>query len=170
MDPSQIPGLPPGSTITPIAPSSPASIPGLPPGSTVTPLGSGAPAAAPTPAATPAAPDDSTPPPQTSGIQALVQQAGEAAEGFKKGLNQTGETGMKILHSIPGVGTLLDKTPGWQQSQVQKHAIANQSDDTIAGKTGETLENIAEWMGGDEALKGLSYGQRMAKLAPGIKP
>jgi hypothetical protein len=164
MDPTQIQGLPPGSTVSPITPP-PAAIPGLPPGSTVTPLTPPA-AATPAPAATPT--DDGTPP-QTTGLQDLVQQGGEAIQGFKKGLNQTGETGMKLLHAVPGVGTLLDKTPGWQSSQAQTHAIANQPDDTVAGKTGETLENIAEWMGGDEALKGLTYGQKLAKLAPVIK-
>jgi hypothetical protein len=108
-------------------------------------------------------------PHQPNGFDDLIQQGGEAVEGFKKGLNQTGETAMKVLHSVPGVGAALDSTPGFQKSLAQTHQIANQPNDTIAGKTGEVVENIAEWMAGDEALKGLSYGQRIAKLAPVIR-
>jgi hypothetical protein len=98
----------------------------------------------------------------------LATEFGQATEGFKKGLNETGLTAMKALHAIPGVGSLLDKTK-FGQSEQQTQEIANKPTEGIAGGTGYALENILEFMGGDEALKGLSVGEKLAKLAPVIK-
>jgi hypothetical protein len=114
----------------------------------------------------PAATTTTTPP--AADEDSLGTQAGEAAEGFKKALNQTGLTAMKVIHAVPGVGAALDKT-GWQKAQTATQTVADQPMETTAGKTGYAVENIIEFMSGEEALKGLSLGEKLAKMAPMIK-
>lgn len=160
VDPS---GLPPGATVTPIgggasvastAPAPPPVPTGLPEGATVSPISAPKPAAPAAPAA-PAVDEDS-----------LGQQAIEAAQGFKKGLNETGNTAMKIVHAIPVVGGLLDKTSGWQKSQQETQENADAPLTTTAAKTGYGLENVAEFMLGDEALKGAGVAAKLKHIAP----
>lgn len=155
----QIKGLPPGAVVKPIEGAPAPQIKGLPPGAVVKPIG--------TPSSKPAAPPptaDATPPDP----DAFSTQASEAATGFKKGLNETGLTAMKAIHSIPVVGSLLDKTKfGESMAETQKNADA--PIDTIAGKTGYALENVAEFMSGDEALKGLTSAEKLMKIAPVLK-
>jgi len=90
---------------------------------------------------------------------------GDTAEGFKTALNQTGETAMRAVHAIPGVGTLLDKTPGWQRSMQQTQNIANAPIDTGGKVLGASAENILEFVAGDEALKGLSTAAKISELS-----
>ena len=90
---------------------------------------------------------------------------GDVAEGFKTGVNQTGETAMRVLGAIPGVGTALRSTPGWTRSQQQTHEIANAPVDTAGKVTGDVLENALEFFAGDEGLKGLSTAAKIAELS-----
>lgn len=41
--------------------------------------------------------------------------------------------------------------------------------DNLSAKAGSMFENVAEWMVGEEALRGLTMGDRMTKLAPVVK-
>jgi hypothetical protein len=107
-------------------------------------------------AVTSAPPDDDT----------LLGQTQEAIAGVKKGVNETGLTAMKAIHAVPGVGTFLDNHTKFGDTMKETQQNADAPVDTIAGKTGYALENIAEFMGGDEALKGLGYAEKLAKIAP----
>jgi len=98
-----------------------------------------------------------TPPPDSSFV-------GDVAGGFKTALNQTGETAMRVLGAVPIVGSALKSTPGWQQSQQQTHEIANAPLDTGGKMVGAGLENILEFVAGDEALKGLSTAAKIQEL------
>ena len=92
---------------------------------------------------------------------------GDVAEGFKTGVNQTGETAMRVLGAIPGVGTALRSTPGWTRSQQQTHEIANAPVDTAGKVTGDVLENALEFFAGDEGLKGLSTAAKNCRTEQG---
>jgi hypothetical protein len=89
----------------------------------------------------------------------------DVASGVKTGLNQTGETAMRILGATPGVGDLLHMAPGWQRSQQQTHEIANAPIDTGGKALGYVGENILEFIAGDEALKGLSSAAKISELS-----
>lgn len=90
---------------------------------------------------------------------------GDVGEGFKSALNQTGETAMKVVGNI-GVGKYkLNQLPSWQQSQQQTHAIATEPMDTAGKMTGAFVENVLEFLSGDEALKGLSTAAKISELA-----
>jgi hypothetical protein len=90
------------------------------------------------------------------------QFASDVASGFKTSLNQTGETAMKVV----GAAVPDRFTPeGWKQSQAQTHAIANAPLDTGGKMTGAALENIIEFVAGDEALKGVSTAAKVTQLA-----
>jgi hypothetical protein len=131
-----------------------------PPSSGVDPLaGLGAPVgAAPVPA-TPPAPDEDS----------LGQQASEAWQGAKKAGAETLSTLGKLFHPLAPTesNSALDLAPG-AKGKVNAAAAAP-IPDTIAGKTGYGLENIAEFMLGDEAVKGMSVGEKLAHLAPLMK-
>lgn len=156
MDPS---GIPPGVTVTPInggAPVAAAAPPppsGVPDGVTVTPINApAAPKSAPA-AAAPAAPDEDS----------FLQQAKEAAQGFGKGLAETGSTLGKLFHPMSSESA-LDLAPGAKAAV--EGAAAAPTPDTTAGKTGYGLENVAEFVLGDEAVKGMSIAQKLKHVAP----
>jgi hypothetical protein len=98
----------------------------------------------------------------------LGQQTSEAWQGLKKGGAETLSTLAKLFAPMDGKTTsALDLVPG-VKSKVDAAAAAP-IPDTIAGKTGYGLENIAEFMLGDEAVKGMSVGEKLAHLAPVMK-
>lgn len=156
MDPSQIQGLPPGATLSPLPPAS--QIQGMPAGATLAPMGAAA------------SPDTimNAVAPKFKDEDSLPVQTDEAVQGFKKGVNQTGETAMHIIHALPGVGALLDKTK-FNDSLKETTGYADAPIDTLAGKSGYGLENIIEFMAGDELLKELSLGEKLTKIAPILK-
>jgi hypothetical protein len=110
-------------------------------------------------AITSSVPDDDT----------LGGQAQEALGGVKKDISETGLTAMKAIHGIPGVGDFLDKHTKFDTSMQETQANANAPLDTLAAKTGYGLVNVVEFLTGDEALKGLSLGSKLAKIAPALK-
>jgi hypothetical protein len=114
-----------------------------------------------------AAPAPSTTPPPDE--DSLGQQASEAWQGAKKAGAETLSTLGKLFHPLAPTGSnsALDLAPG-AKSKVDAAAAAP-IPDTIAGKTGYGLENIAEFMLGDEAVKGMSVGEKLAHLAPLMK-
>jgi hypothetical protein len=135
-----------------------------PPASSSDPLaGLGAPVGA-APATTSAPDEDS-----------FGQQASEAWQGVKKGgaetLSTLGKLFTPAFASDPATGkpltSALDLAPE-AKSKIESAAAAPVPD-TIAGKTGYGLENIAEFMLGDEAVKGMSVGEKLAHLAPVMK-
>ncbi len=98
----------------------------------------------------------------------LPKEAGEAWQGAKKGGAETLST-LGKLFAPPGFksGNALDLAPG-AKAAVDKAAAAPVPD-TTAGKTGYGLENIAEYLLGDEAVKGMSVGEKLSHLAPVMK-
>jgi hypothetical protein len=111
----------------------------------------------------------------------------QIAQGFGSAA-ATGVAGLAKLGShIPGVPQVanavgdvlglpkLVQQPGQPAPNpydiVQKSAEANAAvaQKTTAGKAGALLENIAEFMAGEEGLKGLSEVERMRKLLPTMK-
>src|SRR6267378_1761657 len=100
MDPSQIQGLPPGSTVAPLTPP-PATIPGLPPGSIVSPLSQ-------PPAANSTEPGTTT---ATDVENQYSQMAPDFDQSFKTQGAQTIKTLGKLLHPMSG-GSALDLVPG----------------------------------------------------------
>ena len=56
-----------------------------------------------------------------------------------------------------------------RQLQQSTETAAQQAQSTTAGKAGATLEQLAEFAAGEEALKGLSEVERLRKLMPLMK-
>lgn len=133
-----IPPPPPG--FAPVA--APPNIPPPPPGFSQVPAGD-------------TQQGDSTPPQPPSSF------IGDVGEGFKTALNQTGDTAMSILGH-----TGLNRLPGWQQSQQETTQRAHAPIDTKGKIAGAVIENLIEYMAGDEALKGASTLAKIKELAP----
>lgn len=95
-----------------------------------------------------------------------IKQLGELNTGFTSSLSQTGHTAEKALTHLPILGKILANSPGFQKSMADDEARASKSMDTPAEVAGSTIENILEFAAGDEALKGLSWGEKLTKLSP----
>ena len=87
-----------------------------------------------------------------------VHELGDLNEGFTTGLSQTGGTAERMLAKIPGVRPLI------QKSMDADAARAARPLDTGGKIAGNVIENILEFAGGDEALKGLSVADKATKL------
>ena len=103
------------------------------------------------------------PPPQ-HWYDTATNELSDLASGFKTGLNQTGETAMRVAGAT-GIPQRINPQ-GWQQSQQQTQQIANAPLDTPGKKAGNLIENIIEYAAGDEALKGASTLAKIDQLAP----
>lgn len=99
-------------------------------------------------------------PPPTHWWETGGKELEDIAGGFKTALNQTGETAMNIVGK-----TGLNRLPGWQQSAAQTHEIANQPLDTGGKMAGAAIENILEFVAGDEALKGLTMAAKLKEIS-----
>ncbi len=115
--------------------------------------------------AAPTAPSDPNTP-ASHWYDTAVKELGDLNTGFTHGLSQTGATAEKALTNVPIVGKLLAQSPGFQKSQADDQARADESMDTGGKIAGNVIENILEFAGGDEALKGASLSTKLAKLAP----
>ena len=91
-----------------------------------------------------------------------VSELGDLGSGFKTALNQTGETAMRAV-AAPIPQQFIPQ--GWQRSQQQTHDIAHAPLDTGGKVAGAAIENILEFVAGDEALKGLTTAAKVTKLA-----
>lgn len=98
-----------------------------------------------------------------------IKQLGELNTGFTSSLSQTGHTAEKALTHVPILGKILASSKGFQKSMADDEARANAPMDTPAKIAGATIENILEFAAGDEALKGLSWGEKLTKLSPVAK-
>lgn len=94
------------------------------------------------------------------------QQASEAWQGIKKGGAETISNLGKLFHPMSG-SDALDLAP--ETAKKIHAASAAPIPDTIAGKTGYGLENIAEFALGDEAVKGMTVAEKFAHLTPLLK-
>jgi hypothetical protein len=94
------------------------------------------------------------------------QQLTDLNKGFTGALSQTGRTAEKALTSTPILGRILASSKGFQESEAADEARANAPNDTPAAVAGSTIENILEFSAGDELLKGLTWSEKLAKLAP----
>lgn len=100
--------------------------------------------------------------PQSHWYDTAVNELGDIGSGFKTALNQTGQTAMKAVGSV----VPDEYTPqGWKQSLAQTHDIATAPLDTGGKVAGAAIENILEYVSGDEALKGLSTAAKISNLA-----
>src|SRR5581483_2785137 len=102
----------------------------------------------------------------------------DVAQGFGAAAGETLINAGKLGSKIPGVSYVAEKigdvaglpklAPGTDPYAVveQRTAPARAAAlSTTAGKIGYGLEGLAEFIAGDEALKGLSYGERLLKTA-----
>lgn len=98
-----------------------------------------------------------------------IKQLGELNTGFTSALSQTGHTAEKALTKLPILGKILASSKGFQESMAADEERANKPLEAPAEIAGATIENILEFAAGDEALKGLSLSQKLAKLGPVAK-
>src|ERR1700691_2216527 len=145
---NQIPAPPSGTTVQaqPQAPPSGGQIPPPPSGEIVmanTPAPSGA---SDTPPSTENGQDEGT---DKTGAAGFAQYAENVGVGAAKGLESTTEGIGSLLHKIPGIGDKLIPQEGLTAENKQATPVGS---DQMVGYGGE---NLAEFMLGDEALKGL---------------
>jgi hypothetical protein len=110
----------------------------------------------------PARPED-TAAPEHHWYDSAVSEMGDLTSGFKTALNQTGETAGKIVGAT-GIPQRINPQ-GWDQSMQQTHQIASAPMDTGGKMAGAAIENIIEYMAGDEALKGMTTAMKISHLA-----
>lgn len=119
-------------------------------------------------------PDTKTPP-QAGMVDRFAQGFGSAAASTLTGLGKIASVVPGIPQVANAVGDVmglpkLDSTTNPYDTVAQGIKPAQQqAQSTIAGKAGGMLENIAEFMTGEEGLKGLSEIERMRKLMPVMK-
>ena len=111
----------------------------------------------------PARPEDAATEQPKHWYDTAVKEVGDVASGFKTALNQTGETGMKIVGAT-GIPQRINPE-GWEQSRQQTHDIAHAPLDTGGKMAGAAIENIIEFFAGDEALKGLTIAAKVKELS-----
>jgi hypothetical protein len=98
-----------------------------------------------------------------------LQQLKDLNTGFTGALSQTGRTAEKAITHLPILGKILANSKGFQESEAADEARATAPNDTPAKMSGAAIENILEFASGDEALKGLTYSEKLMKLAPVAK-
>ena len=98
-----------------------------------------------------------------SAIGKYMQAAGKVATGFAEGAGDTVSSVSHLLHKIPVVGETLAPEQGI--SALDKMDIANSTEE----KVGKGIEGVAEFAGGDEALKGLTEALKITALAKNSK-
>jgi len=91
----------------------------------------------------PARPEDAATEQPKHWYDTAVKEVGDVASGFKTALNQTGETGMKIVGAT-GIPQRINPE-GWEQSRQQTHDIAHAPLDTGGKMAGAAIENIIEF-------------------------
>jgi hypothetical protein len=110
-----------------------------------------------TPAAAPPAAEPTAKMPRTSLTEELAQGAGAA-------------TGEVVSTAAKGINKVMPDS-----MQIPKEGIAaldanNEKNSRTSGqKLGGFIEDVAQFMAGDELLKGLSYADKLAKIAPVVK-
>jgi hypothetical protein len=120
------------------------------------------------------------PVPEASFSDQLAQQEGEAGKAFGAGAEETATGLAKIGSHIPGVSYLSDKIGNalglpklgnnanpYDMAQQAAKSDVNATTQTTAGKIGYGGENLTEFILGDEALKGLSFAEKL-KAASGV--
>lgn len=151
-----------------------ATLPPLPPGATpIAPQGGGSSSLPPLPAgasALPPLPEGAAPLNQPEGFDwndALGTIGGEAGKGVGI-LRQAAATVSGIDKAarrwLPGLSTTLTQP----EKDLAEFAGGSQYDTPEQG-AGGFMENAAEFLAGDEALKGLSYTEKLTKLLPALK-
>ncbi len=85
----------------------------------------------------------------------LAPELGHVAVGVAKGAGQTVEGVSKVLNKVPVVGEYLAPTPG-------VHAAEEiETPHGLSEGVGVGIENILEFVAGDEALKSLSVAEKL---------
>jgi hypothetical protein len=142
----QIEGLPPGATVSPLSGGAAPTpqIEGLPPGATVSPIGS-----------TPPPSDEDIPSPHQSALEGITGFMNDVYTGVTHGLAKTAMGVTKLDPSVPVI-------PQAQTAAAEPNANPAQTG-------GEFMENALEFLMGDEALKGLSYADKLKQIVPALK-
>jgi hypothetical protein len=89
----------------------------------------------------------------------------EVAQGIGAGVGETVSTVGHIINKIPKVGEILSPSSGLAALDVNNA----QNSQSFTQKVGKGAETIAEFMLGDEALKGLTYAQKLKRIAPALE-
>lgn len=116
---------------------------------------------APAPTMTPATPPD-TPDEGGRGILSDLNI------GFGRGVDKSMAGAERLVRKVPVVGDFLGKHGLDAQLGHDEANAAMPSQNTAQG-FGEGLETVAEFLTGEEALKGLSLGEKLTKIAPVLK-
>jgi hypothetical protein len=143
----QVQGLPPGAVVTPLSGGAapPAgSVQGLPPGATVTPLGQ---------STAPQTPED-IPSPHESAMEGITNFMNDVYTGVTHGIAKTAQ-GISKLTGAPEIP--------------QAAAAAAEPNQNAQQWGGEFMDDALEFLMGDEALKGLSYADKLKKVVPILK-
>lgn len=116
--------------------------------------------------------------PQPGTGEQVAQGFGGAAATTLAGLGKIGSNIPGVPQVANAVGDVLGlpklnpagpNANPYETVQKSTEQAAGQAQNTFAGKAGGTLENIAEFMTGEETLKGLSEVERLRKLMPVMK-
>lgn len=98
-----------------------------------------------------------------------VAQLGQLGRGFVKGGAETLRTAARLATRAGAVTGLSPAVPGDLNPNNPINKAADAPAEGVAGKAGYAIDNILEFAMGDEALKGLSLGEKMAKIAPLVR-
>lgn len=151
----QIEGVPAGLTAVPLGAG---QVEGVPPGLTPVPLN-------------PEQGNDSPPanPSGDSGASGYLEnQVNDFGVGFGHGVAKTMAGVGHILNKIdPSTGQLAKAVAPGVVQNVQN--LANEPNQNADQSAGEFMEDATEFLLGDEALKGLSFAEKLKKVAPAIK-
>lgn len=142
----QVQGLPPGAYVTPIGGAPPQQAQGLPPGAYITPLGQQSDLDTPDTQQQPAQPQ--------SAMSGITNFMNDVYTGVTHGIAKTAQ-GISHLTGAPEI-------PQAAASAAEPNANPEQGG-------GEMMENMLEFLMGDEALKGLSYADKLKKVVPILK-
>ena len=112
-----------------------------------------------------AVPVDQTPSPsqpQPSLGQQALQQGQDFFTQAEKGILGSVQSVSELINKIPKIGQVLMPTAAVQAGRqaIQQMGPAT----TIGGKAGAGAEDIAEFIAGDEALKGLALGDKLLQV------
>lgn len=117
-----------------------------------------------------------TPEQPKSFIDQLQKQQGEQAQGVTKNLAEVAQTGMKLIHHIPGLGETLDNSQLWQRGKQAVDEAAN-AELTGQGKGAYIATDMANWGLAEEQLAGMASklskvvkGANYAEKAKAIQP
>lgn len=94
--------------------------------------------------------------------QQIAKQAGDFFTQAEKGVLGTVQSASELINKIPRLGPMLMPTAAVQAGRQAIQQMPQAT--TLGGKAGLAAEDIGEFVAGDEALKGLSLGEKLLQV------